>query len=526
MAGKKKAAKTSAAKKANPKRPTAKKSAAKRPAAKRPPAKRQAAKRSAAAPNEKLRRGAPSSMVRVAEALAEHGFPTRGGPGLGFTREDDALFERGYPNRRIVTDEAIAQDVAALQAEKALDATDPYFRIRVPAAIARAFLLGYHVGPLLFVGRGAPRGNAKRREERARAMRAGRGIDAALLEETLARHAVGMGTDTYGSWRLPKVLYLYEHFIGTDAVARAATDHLLRCASDTKAWGVAGQDPTRMNAAPHSLAFALPWLLLRAPAPLARELRARLASVRAPHEVGDREPRAYFALLHALAAPGAPLHASIAHHAFALALRSGDAALVERQMDRVGHELLWNIGRVVWLAGTARLAGELDVPGHDLPRMVDQVAPLRDPGVVRLLARIATQRAGAAAAGEWLRAHASYARPILESLARLEDEKEKRAAGAALALLKSTEPISTERLDARALEAELARIFAALRAQLHATDDRDAQIAHIRDAHEAYTEARSAAGDPIPEAYFIHCFEGHDLLDWSLLAVDAITPSP
>lgn len=472
------------------------------------------------APRAARKRSKGAAAAALVEALARHGFPTAPGPGLGFTPEDDARLERGWPHLRIVTDEAVSDARAIQIAEKALDAIDPVLRVRVPRAVARAFLLGYEVGPLLFVDRNHPRENAARREARARAIRSDRAIDLPLLESTLARQVVGMG-DTYGRWRTAKVLYLYEHFLGTEAVARAATAHLLHCASEPGVWGPVG-DPTRTNAAPHHLALALPWLLRRVPSAVATELRARLGAVRTPREVGTRGPRAYHAMLHAIAEPGAPLHSSLAELSHLFGFFSDDVRPVSAFLDRWPYAFVFDVARVAWVLGTARFAGELKIAGRLLPPLVDAAAPIRDPSVVRLMARIATQRAGAAAASEWLRERADYARPILTTLAGLDDEKESKAAARALELIGSAEPAGAEPLDEAALEAEIARIFEQLGVELRATSDRDAQAEHIRAAHEAYAEARAAAGDPIPEAYFTHRFGDFGLGQWAMLAVDAI----
>src|SRR6185436_5768801 len=124
----------------------------------------------------------------VAAALGPHGFPHAGGRGLGFTSEDDALYERGYPHLRVVTDEKLSAKKAADAAEKALAAIDPVLRAHVPRAIAEPYLRGY----------------------RARGTASDRMIDVSLLEETLRANMVGMGSDTYARWRLPEVLHLYE----------------------------------------------------------------------------------------------------------------------------------------------------------------------------------------------------------------------------------------------------------------------------------------------------------------------------
>ncbi len=91
---------------------------------------------------------------------------------------------------------------------------------------------------------------------------------------------------------------------------------------------------------------------------------------------------------------------------------------------------------------------------------------------MRLVAFVASQRAGKKAAAEWLSRHAAYARPILGSLAALADPKEKKAAEAALTLLNDETPVVVKPPTPEELEREIAAIFAALRKKLvRAKDD-------------------------------------------------------
>ena len=456
-------------------------------------------------------------VTRVTEALAPFGFPRGPGPGLGWSREDDALFERGYPHLRILTDEPVPS--AASVAEKALDAIDPVLRIRVPRALATPYLRGYRVGPLLFVDSNHPPENAERRAQRQAAIRSDAPITTQLLEETLRERVIGMG-DTYGRWRTAEVLHLYEHFIGSEAVARAVTEHLMRAATDLSTWGFAGEDPGRLNAAPHHLALALPWVLRRVPAAVATELRDRLATAR-PIKKGAVSPESYFALLHAIARPDEPRAPSLHSLGIPLAFAHDRAEPLTEALAKQPRHLLSTPGRWVWLLGSRILAEPLTIGGVMLPPLVDSLAPLKDPGVVRLVARIGSQRAGAKAAGEWLSAHRDYTRPVLEALAALDDPKESAAASKALALLAGA-PAPTPPATEEDLEREITAIFARLGDALRRSADRDAEARHIREAYEAYTEARAAMGDPTPEAYFTHRFGDFGLGQWAMTAVDVI----
>ncbi len=458
---------------------------------------------------------------RVAEALAPHGFPRGPGPGLGFTPEDDALFARGYPQLRIVEDGPDDPKKRTKAVEKALDAIDPVLRIRVPKAFAAAYLRGYRVGPLLFVDANH-QGNAEKRVERALAIASDAPITEALLEDTLREGTVAMGRDTYASWRLPEVLHLFEHFLGSEAVARAVVDRLVVLGTDLSIWGFAG-DARRTNASGHHLARALPWILMRVDPRLAAELRGRLAKV-APKKQDGIDPAAYFALLDAVAHPAREeLDRALEALSVPLALAHGHAAPVRIALARQPQVMLvgWMPGRLVWLLGSQFLGGKLALTGLPPMPLFDSLAPLRDPGVVRAIAHLGAGRAAANAAKGWLVEHAAYARPVLETLARLDDPKEAKIAEKALDLMAGAAPAAPPASEDQ-LEAEIAAIFRNLGQALRRSNDREAMIAHIREAHEAYTEARAAVGDPTPEAYFTHRFGDFGLGEWAMLAVDAI----
>lgn len=464
-----------------------------------------------------------SNEDRIAEALARHGFPHGPGPGLGFTPEDDALFARGYPRLKIVEDVADDPKKRTSQVEKALDAIDPVLRIRVPEAFAAAYLRGYRVGPLLFVDSNHPAGNAEKRATRASAIASDEPITETLLRDTLRESTIGMGRDTYASWRLPEVLHLHEHFLGSEVVARAVVDRLIELGTELDSWGFAGEDPYRFNASSHSLALALPWILMRVDPRLGAELRARLARVERK-KVGEIDPVAYFALLEAVAHPEREAMDRVLFSLWVpLAVAHGHPAPVQEALAKHPAVMLVGAmpGRMVWLLGSRFLAGKLVLSGLPQPQLVDSLAPLKDPGVVRAMAHLGAGRAGAKAVAEWLAEHAGYARPILETLAAIDDPKEAKVAQKALELLGGAAPAAPAQ-SADELEAEIAAIFARLGDALRRSNDREAMIAHIREAHEAYTEARAAVGDPTPEAYFTHRFGDFGLGEWAMLAVDAI----
>lgn len=442
--------------------------------------------------------------------LAPFEFPHRPGKGLCFDAEGDRAFERGYPHLRILSDAKVSTKDAEKIVVTALDAIDPELRVTVPRVIARLFLLGYRIGPLLFVDANHPKVTPQLRDERLALMRSDRAIDLALLEESLEReHAWGMG-ETYARWRWPKVLYLYEAFLGNTPVLRTIVAYLVRAAADVKRWGFAGQDPKRQNTVHHHIAAAVPWLLLRAEPAVAAEARAALRAVPPSTTVPT-----YVALLHWIAAgPGTPAPIE--------GFETLDGTGLVERLAVSKFDLFWHVGRVCWLLGTERLAGDLKIAGFDLPRMVDSVALVRDPGVVRLMTLISAQRAGKKPAGDWLHEHSSYARPIVEALTKSPDAKHAAAAKGALELIGQDAIEEAAVMSDEELEATIARIFMKLGKELLATKDRAAHVKSIRAAYEAYTEARAAAGDPIPEAYFTHRFGDFGLGEFGMLAADSI----
>lgn len=465
----------------------------------------------------------PTLSLRIHEALAPFGFPRAPGPGMGFTPEDDACFARGYPRMRFVDDLPDAPKKRVAAAEKALDAIDPVLRIRVPRDFAAAYLRGYRVGPLLFVDRNHPAGNGEKRLQRAAAMAAGDPITEALLRETLEVGGHGMGFDTYGGWRFHEVLFLYENFIGSEAVARILVDHLVHLGTDLATWGFAGTDPFRWNAVGHHLALALPWILLRVDPGLAVELRARLGAV-ARKTLGEIQPTAYYDLLQAIAHPEVEQYPpTVRVHRVPLSLAHGHVATLREVMATVSslRDATSEPGRMAWVLGSEVFAGALGLSGWGMMWAFDSMAPLRDPGVVRAMAHLGKGRAMAQEVARWLQVHAAYARPVLERLAKVDDPKEAAIAEKALGYLGGEAPAAAPPSE-DALEAEIAAIFAKLGAALRRSNDREAMVAHIREAHEAYVEARAAVGDPTPEAYFTHRFGDFGLGAWAMLAVDAL----
>ncbi len=457
---------------------------------------------------------------KVQAALARHGFPKAPGPGLGFTPEDDMLLGRGWPALRSLTDETVPLTQARTRALEALDAIVPTLDYAIPRSVARLYLAGYCVGPNLFDGPNQPADNAARRARRQALLESPPVVDGSLFRATLREaHCQGMG-DVYGRWRFAEVTFLYEAFLGTEVVARVLVERLLELAHDTASWGFAGEKPQRTNAAPHHLALVLPSLFQRLPPAVVHALRSELDAAPKPDPSATRGPMAYFELLDRLAQPDSAPRLALPEIDDELALRCPQLPALAARVEKQG--VLFAPARVAWCLGTAAFAMPLQLAGHDAGCLALELGPLKDAGIVRLAAHLANQRTGRARAGEWLRRHASYTRPILESLVKLADKKEKAAATTALALLDESAPAVTETLSEEQVEAELGTLFADLGKELLAKNSKRARVTAIKTAHERYAEIRSAGGYPVPEAEFTHSFSDFGLEEWATLAVEAI----
>jgi hypothetical protein len=460
------------------------------------------------------------ARAAIAEALTPHGFPSKPGRGLCFDVAGDEAFARGWPNVRRLVDPSPSVPKAIAIAEKALDRIDPSFGIEVPREVARRYLLGYSIGPCLFGDAHHRPENLQRRVRRAELIRSERQVDRALLEETLASHARGLG-DAY-TWRWPMVIYLFEAFLGADPVADSLVAHLTRAARSEADFGDHYADRFRDNTCLHLIAGTLPWLFMRASNETREALEAQLREVPDP-DSEERAPQAFRAQLRAIGARSTAPHPSALLLSWNLALAYGHREVIERILALEGHQLLWDVARVCWAYGTAPLARPLSLPGHDLPRMLETIAPLKDPAVVRVMAHLAALGATKKEAAAWLRAHAAYARPILTALSALDDKKEQRAVAAALAAIGSDAPIENDRqLTEEEAEAEIGRLFAGLGSSLGKAESVAKKKDLIRAAYDRYVEVQAASGHPTPEAYFTHRFGDFGLGEYGMLAVDAI----
>ncbi|MBX3185315.1 MAG: hypothetical protein KIT72_01960 [Polyangiaceae bacterium] len=456
-------------------------------------------------------------MAAVADLLRPFGSPLPPGPGLGFTPEDDVLLERGWPHLRVLTNEDV--EAPAARAEKALESLDPVLGLRVPRELAAAYLRGYAFGPSINANRRSREENRPVLAARRAAIESGVPVDRAQLDAMLESLCEGKIDDTYKHWRLPEVLYLYEAFLGADEVASAITSALIEVAGRAR---VSFGDSNSFNHPGHTLALTLPWLLRRAAPSVVTDLRAQLKAV-APQPRAKGGAKQYYALLHVLAEQGAPLppELEVLDHRF-MYINDDVPAVTTRLTAKPQFALRET--RSVWLLGGKVLTCPVSLPDTKELQlaMLDELGILREPAAVRVIAHLAARRATQAAAAQWLNAHPSHARPILEALREGGSAKDAKAAAKALELLQDGQ-LDTPPASEAALEAEIARLFTELRSALEATSDRDAHIELIREAFEAYSEARAAAGDPTPEAYFTHSMGEHGLDgDWCMLAVDVM----
>ncbi|HVY49094.1 MAG TPA: WGR domain-containing protein, partial [Minicystis sp.] len=232
---------------------------------------------------------------------------------FGWTEEIDALFARGFPYLRELTDAVVSPKEAAREAKKGCQAIDPYFPVRLPRDVAARYLRGYAFHPFEEV------------EAQARAIDADRAIDGAYLREILATKfapAPDKRRETY-VFRIQEVLFLFEAFLGTEEVVAAAVEHLVRARVHPDAWTPDGSaffvDHSNSNAA--RLVAPLGWLRLRLDP-------ARWQALVAPLRGSNARLPEFSARLAALVDDAAPAR----QDEIAIAMQRRDAAPLRRSL--------------------------------------------------------------------------------------------------------------------------------------------------------------------------------------------------
>jgi hypothetical protein len=425
---------------------------------------------------------------------------------FAWTASLDALYARGWPHLRVLTDEPVAPRAARKQALAALQAIDPYLPTIVPREVARLVL----TARTLHAYEEVPAIEARMEE--------GRVVDEHLLREVLrvrSGHASKL-SETY-PFRMEDDVLLFEAFLGTEVVAEALRDHLLAAMRDPAAWGDSDFWIDHPNANPTRVAPVLGWLRHRMP-------EARWRALVEPLREGHPRLPKYSATLRAIADDAAPAVESF--DPLAMALQRGDAAAVRAI---VGERFPFDDApRAAFVAGPELL---LDVPVADLARnpkwhqerLVAEIGTIRAPGAARVIGALLGSRAAGPLAGAWVDAHRAWveaeALPVLA--ARTRDAAVVRALRAHLAGEVFVAPSKAE------MKKDLAALFRELPAAMRACEDDPArERAAMTAAFDRYCALRAAVGEVIPEAYFTHQLDlawGADearVTRWIDLAVD------
>jgi predicted DNA-binding WGR domain protein len=477
--------------------------------------------RAAAAAAAKLvREKVGKGYVEIAPAPAPAVTPQRASC---FLAADDVLFARGFPAMHVLSEEPVTVKKASALAREALDAIDPVLPVIVPRDVLRRFVKGYLVGRHWGYG---PKVTVlelpDRVAQREAALASDAEVEVADLDAFLAAHCPAakqwktaidgkpvnvIEDETYG-WRLAEMIHAFEVLLGdTELVARKLQAALLRAHGDPDAWGSWGRDRYCHNASAHHLAFAL------------ASLRPRLAPATWCELVGPMRDLAserllvFSDLLACLADDGrkpvSPFYET------PLAIRRGDVAGIRAAMA-ASEPGLWS-SEVPWLLGGAAFEGlplgaAKKLPAWRQVRLLDEVGRLALPELVPHVVTLLESRAARAEAAAWLAAHADFARPELERAVGAAPDaaaRERLRAGFDAIGGKQTKP--SRALSEDELDKELAALFDGLEAKLVACrGNRKKERAVMERTFEAYCEARAAAGEVLPEAYF-----GHELIDWS-----------
>jgi predicted DNA-binding WGR domain protein len=437
----------------------------------------------------------------------------------GFSTRDSALFERGFPQMVVLTDTnvTLAESMRAAQTES--DAMDPRLLVEVPRDTARRFVATMLAGRTWGYG---PKVTIVALPERVAgrelALKSDRALDVDMLEQFFAAHipwprewtteiggvSVAVSeNETYG-WKLRKVVHVFEAFLGTEIVAERLRDHLLRAYREPEAWRHWGGDPWRHNAPAHHLALAFGTLRARLEPARWRELVAPFRGLESARLLTYADLLACFE--DDTRAPQCPMYA------MELALARRDRVAVRASL--VAEGALWR-PEIVWLLGSSALAGVKLGAARRLPdwkqvQLIEEAGRIALPEVALIVATLLSTRSGRSAASAWLREHADFAGPVVARAAEeLPDAADRQRMQSALDVLGGAKVAASKTLDEAELQRELDDLFGALEGQLVACKGSSKkERAVMQAAFDRYCEARAAAGEVLPGAYF-----GRELID-------------
>jgi|GEM_PF-5853270 len=375
----------------------------------------------------------------------------------------DALFARGWPYLRVLTDEPVDKRTARNTAKKALQAIDPLLSTYVPREVARRYLHGYIV-----------RDPYKHKDQLKQALADETPVTRELLHAILDRklgpspHA-GYGGETY-DFRLAEILFLFEAFLGTPTVVAALVAHLVAARAHPTWWGDEFfRDHDHAEA--RRLVPVLGWMRLRMDPAAWRAAVAPLA--------GDQPALPEFVDDLATLIDDAHPIGDIANPTW-IAMQRRDKAWLGAHLERTAEFGYWADPQLYYVVGAEALDSQSVAKLTRLAkwqhlRIIDEFGVMRAPQVVRVIRALLDSRSAGETAAQWLAARGVS------------------TAGAA--------PVRTP----AELKAELASMFALAASQLRAQGgDRDKELALLRGMFERHCEIRAALDDPIPEAYFTH----------------------
>lgn len=405
----------------------------------------------------------PSAKAAPVKATPAQGAPAKAAPVkatgvFSYSKELDALYELGWPWLRTLTDEAVTPAKAAAEAVKGLSAIDPYFPTAIPRETARRYLRGY---PL----------KAFSPEQKKFVAADEKAVDVALLEEVLEKKwgpskSREYGDETY-DFRLAEIVFLFEAFLGTEAVAKVLIDHMIRARDNVKWWGhFVDHDH---QAAPRLASTVVGWLRLRMPSATWKKLLAPLK--------GSKEAKLpkYCALLNQLADD------SVASGEINILLQRRDAKAAAKYFT--DYPRAWYHDPQHFFVAGADLLMKFDtskvkqLAKWQQLRLIDEMGTIRGPGAVRLISALVESRSAGTEAAAWLEARG-----------------EKAAAPA-------------PKVNKKELEKQVKAIFTGIEKVLVAQKGNAKKERKVMDeAFAKYAELRAALGDVSPEAYFTHSF--------------------
>jgi predicted DNA-binding WGR domain protein len=423
---------------------------------------------------------AKTSAAKAPAVTAQSAKAPPGKPGrFAFTADLDELYGRGWPHLRIVTDEQVTPAKATSEAMKGLTAIDPYFPVKVPREVARRYLRGYVL----------PKFDAANKALVAKDEGA---IDEKWLAEVLERKCAPTGTIDYGGetydFRLEEIMQLFEAFLGTEVVAKAIAEHLVRARDNVKWWGTWADH--HHEEAPR-LVEVLGWMRLRMPpktwssivAPLRGSKSAKLSSYcKGLCELADDK---------------------VATQNISLLMQRRDAKGVLAALERRRG---WCVDpQIVFVAGAAALAKVNTAEYPRLPkwqqlRLIEEMGSIKAAGTLGVIAALLPSRSAGAAAAAWLGEHAADAKTWLGDV-------DATTANAVRAVLGGKSVAPPAKVDKKALEREVKAIFTGIEAELLAQKGNPKKEYDVlKTAFARYCDLRAALGDVTPEAYFTHHF--------------------